>query len=114
MFQCRLEDGDVMAEVRFAAHAHGSGPKLARVRTCDGSSPSITVPQHRHCLAGTTYSVTFDPSNKSYHGEDYIRTMDVSETEQVSFPERVKPLMPGSERPPSAPLPRSRPLTYLE
>ena len=45
--------------VRFAACAQVSGPKLARARTCAGSSPSVTVPQHGHSFACATYSVTF-------------------------------------------------------
>ena len=44
--------------VRFAACAQVSGPKLARARTCAGSSPSLTVPQHGHSFACATYSVT--------------------------------------------------------
>ena len=43
---------------RFAACADASGPKLARARTCAGSSPSVTVPQHGHSFACATYSVT--------------------------------------------------------
>ena len=43
---------------RFAACALASGPKLARARTCAGSSPSVTVPQHGHSFACATYSVT--------------------------------------------------------
>ena len=31
---------------------------LARARTCAGSSPSVIVPQHWHCFACATYSVT--------------------------------------------------------
>jgi hypothetical protein len=42
------------AQVRLAACACVSGPKLARARTCAGSSPS----HHGHCLACATYSVT--------------------------------------------------------
>ena len=44
--------------VRFAACADASGPKLARARTCAGSPPSVTVPQHGHSFACATYSVT--------------------------------------------------------
>ena len=43
---------------RLAACACASGPKLARARTCAGSPPSVTVPQHGHSLACATYSVT--------------------------------------------------------
>ena len=44
---------------RLAAWACASGPKLARARTCAGSSPSVTVPQHGHSFACATYWVTF-------------------------------------------------------
>jgi hypothetical protein len=46
------------AQVRFAACACVSGPKLARARTCAGSSPALTASHHGHCLACATYSVT--------------------------------------------------------
>jgi hypothetical protein len=46
-------------QVRFAACAQVSGPKLARARTYAGSSPSVTVPQHGHRLACATCSATF-------------------------------------------------------
>ena len=45
-------------QARFAACAQVSGPKLA-ARTRGGSCPSVTAPQHGHCFACATYSVTF-------------------------------------------------------
>jgi hypothetical protein len=47
--------------VRLAACALVFGPKLARARTSAGDSPSVTVPQHEHCLACATCPVTFGP-----------------------------------------------------
>jgi hypothetical protein len=38
-------------QVRFAACAQVSGPKLARARACGGRPPSVTVSQHGHAFA---------------------------------------------------------------
>jgi hypothetical protein len=48
-----------LPQVRFAACAQASGRMLARARTCGGSSPSVTAPQHGHSFACATYWVTF-------------------------------------------------------
>ena len=45
-------------QARFAACACASGPKLARARTCAGSTPSVTSPQHGHAFDCATCSVT--------------------------------------------------------
>ena len=45
-------------QLRFAACACASGPKLARARTNAGSSASLTASHHGHRLACATYSVT--------------------------------------------------------
>jgi hypothetical protein len=46
-------------QARFAACAQVSGLKLARARTCAGSSPADTVPQPAHSFAWATYSTIF-------------------------------------------------------
>ena len=51
-------DGTKFPQLRFAACAQVSGPKLARARTPGGSVPSLTSPQHGHCFACATCSVT--------------------------------------------------------
>jgi hypothetical protein len=45
-------------QIRFAACAWVSGPKLAAARTLGGSVPSLTSPQHGHRFDCATCSVT--------------------------------------------------------